>query len=92
MDQLAKRRTYTLNRIGEIQSRLAGPEKIARDKACVYVTGSFGRLEASPHSDLDLFILGKVDGIKNREGKEGRLLKRLDEICIKADLIELTRN
>ena len=91
MDQLAKRRTYTEGRINEIRSSLAESEKIAGGKACVYVTGSFGRLEASPHSDLDLFILGKVDGIKNREGKEGSLLKRLDEICIKADLIELTR-
>lgn len=51
----------------------------------MYATGSFGRCEASQYSDLDLFIVGKVDD----KGK--RLLKRLDEICIKADLIEVTR-
>lgn len=60
-------------------------------KACVYATGSFGRREAGPHSDLDLFMVGKRDGRPGREGIEGSLLKRLDEICIKADLIEATR-
>jgi hypothetical protein len=53
--------------------------------------GSFGRWEASEHSDLDLFIVGKRDGQPKSDGKEGSLLTRLDEICIKADLIEATR-
>ncbi|MBI3474278.1 MAG: hypothetical protein HY010_00975, partial [Acidobacteria bacterium] len=43
------------------------------------------------YSDLDLFIVGKKDGQPGRDGKEGSLLKRLDEICIKADLIDATR-
>jgi hypothetical protein len=43
------------------------------------------------HSDLDLFIVGKRDGKVGPDGKEGSLLKRLDEICIEADLIEATR-
>lgn len=57
----------------------------------MYATGSFGRGEASRHSDLDLFIVGKRNGKVGSEGKEGSLLRRLDEICIKADLIEATR-
>jgi Nucleotidyltransferase domain len=68
-----------------LQERLRTAEAIVEAKACVYATGSFGRLEASQHSDLDLFIVGKKDG------KRGSLLKRLDEICLKADLIEVTR-
>jgi hypothetical protein len=68
-----------------LQERLRTAEAIVETKACVYATGSFGRLEASQHSDLDLFIVGKKDG------KRGSLLKRLDEICLKADLIEVTR-
>ena len=87
MDELDKRRTYTEKRITEIRSHLAAAEEIAADKACVYVTGSFGRLEASPHSDLDLFILGKST---HQEGREERCLKRLEEICIKAELIKVT--
>jgi hypothetical protein len=57
----------------------------------VYATGSFGRREASEFSDLDLFIVGK-----NRIGSDGtatddRELTRLDEICVKADLIQAAR-
>ncbi len=87
MDELIERRAYTEKRIQEIRSHLAGSEKIADGKACVYVTGSFGRLEASPHSDLDLFILGKSS---QQAGREERCLKRLEEICIKAELIKVT--
>jgi hypothetical protein len=49
------------------------------------MTGSFGRVEASPYSDLDLFILGKSSADRTRR------LSRLDEICVMADLIEVTR-
>lgn len=91
MKELAKRRAYTSRRIENIRDKLQSSEKIAKDKACVYATGSFGRLEASQHSDLDLFILGKSDGLPGQDGKEGSRLKCLDEICIKADLIEVTR-
>jgi predicted nucleotidyltransferase len=66
-------------------------DRIARGKACVYATGSFGRGEASKHSDLDLFILGRGDGKPGLDGKEGSALSRLDEILVKAELIEVTR-
>jgi predicted nucleotidyltransferase len=83
--ELADRKLDTVARILKLREQLEEAESIAKTKACVYATGSFGRLEASPHSDLDLFIVGKSDdnGVN--------LLKRLDEICIKADLIEVTR-
>ena len=64
---------------------------MASGKACVYMTGSFGRGEASKYSDLDLFIVGRGNGKPTRDGKPGSELSRLDEICIKADLIEVTR-
>ncbi len=86
MGQLADRKADTSVRIATLQERLRAAEAIVESKACVYATGSFGRLEASSHSDLDLFIVGK------RDGKGGSLLKRLDEICLKADLIEVTRD
>lgn len=35
--------------------------------------------------------MGKANGRKGPDGKEGSQLNRLDEICIKADLIEATR-
>jgi predicted nucleotidyltransferase len=89
--ELADRRSDTAARIAKLRKRLKAAEALAEGKACVYATGSFGRCEASPHSDLDLFIVGKRDGKPGRNGKEGSLLKRLDEICIKAALIEATR-
>jgi hypothetical protein len=83
---LADRRSQTTARIEELRASLREAEAIAAGKACVYATGSFGRGEASAFSDLDLFILGK----SNDHGQS--LLKRLDDICIRADLIEVTRN
>lgn len=79
-----RRRTETDRRIQQLREELQRAEKIAGDDACVYMTGSFGRGEASKYSDLDLFIAGR--------DKDGRpILRRLDEIIIKADLIEATR-
>jgi predicted nucleotidyltransferase len=86
---LNKRRSETARRFNEIHSSLNDAERICGDIACVYVTGSFGRGEASQHSDLDLFIAGECvgDGEKRK-----RALTNLDEILVKADLIEATRN
>jgi predicted nucleotidyltransferase len=79
-----RRRKETDDRIEQLRGELQRAENIASDDACVYMTGSFGRGEASRFSDLDLFIAGRV--------KDGRpILRRLDEIIIKADLIEATR-
>jgi predicted nucleotidyltransferase len=83
-DLLNRRRNQTLARFAELRENLTQAEGICRGKACVYATGSFARGEASQHSDLDLFIVG--------QGRDGRrTLGRLDEILLKADLIEVTR-
>ena len=91
MGELAKRRSETAERTVKLRERLKEAETLTRGKASVFSTGSFGRGEASEYSDLDLFIVGKRDGKPGPSGVEGSLLKRLDEICIKADLIEATR-
>jgi len=89
---LSDRRLQTKARLQTIRQRLKSAEEIATGKACVYATGSFGRGEASLYSDLDLFIVGKKNGKPGPDGKEGSLLKHLDDIRIKADLIEVTQN
>lgn len=91
MGELATRRAKTEARFAVLRKKLRSAEKIAAGKACVYATGSFGRCEASLHSDLDLFVAGKRNGSPGRNGIEGSLLKKLDDIRIKADLIEVTR-
>lgn len=83
-DLLDNRRVESAQRLNALRSSLGGAEELARGKACVYVTGSFGRGEASPHSDLDLFIVGRCTNGKPE-------LSRLDQICLKADLIAATR-
>ncbi len=82
---LDRRRQETKERFAKLRQGLLEAEQLCAGKACVYATGSFGRGEASQHSDLDLFIVGQTKDSK-------RLLGRLDEIRLKADLIELTRS
>lgn len=81
---LEKRRTETKERIEALRHDLVDAEKLCSDSVCVYATGSFGRGEASPYSDLDVFIVGGGT-------PEKPALSRLTEILIKADLIEATR-
>lgn len=82
---LNERRKEAATQIENLRHKLIDAEKLCSDKACVYTTGSFGRGEASKHSDLDVFIAG--------QGTNGKpALSRLDEILIKADLIEAARN
>lgn len=91
MGELTKRRELSNERIKRLRELLIDAERLAGSKACVYATGSLGRLETSAHSDLDLFIVGMSNGREGADRKEGSQLNRLDEICIKADLIEATR-
>lgn len=84
---LETRRADSTRRLTELRAALGEAEKLVGHDACVYVTGSFGRGEASEHSDLDAFIVGKTLG---DEDGGGRALSRLDEICVKADLIKVS--
>jgi predicted nucleotidyltransferase len=82
---LADRRLQTANSIAQLLNELKEAEGLAAGKACIYATGSFGRGEAGRHSDLDLFILAK----NSPDGQSS--LRKLDEIRIKADLIEVAK-
>lgn len=85
MPQLIEtRRAETQRRLDELVKKLGAAEERLADKGCVYLTGSFARGEASAHSDLDLFIVGHGRGPERR-------LSRLDEICVKAELIKATQ-
>lgn len=86
---LNQRRGSTRERLTAIRTKLAKAEEIAAGQACVYVTGSFAREEAGAHSDLDLFIVGRT---VLKGGESRRALSRLDEICVKAELIAATRD
>jgi predicted nucleotidyltransferase len=55
-------------------------------KVCVYTTGSFGRNDASNHSDLDVFIVS----LEEEVGSD-RLLSRLEEIELLASIVDVNR-
>ncbi len=84
MEELLKRRLETRKRIEKLRGELTRAAHLCGDTACVYMTGSFGRGEASTYSDLDLFIVGQGT-------REAPALSRLNQILVKADLIEATR-
>lgn len=92
MSEIDRRREYTLQRMDELRRELNDTSERLGRNACVYATGSFGRLEAGENSDLDGFIVGLSRAMEPGEtGPAPSKLPRLDEICVKADLIEATR-
>jgi len=92
LGELAERRALAAQKIKVLRAGLAEAEKIVRGRACVYVTGSFGRNEASAYSDLDLFILGQGRSKQKQDGIRDSKLSRLDTICVTAKLIEAARD
>lgn len=84
MSLIRARRDSTKERLAELAKILDESTKTLGDKGCVYLTGSAARGELNRRSDLDLFILGKGS-------EDKRVLPRLEEIIIKADLIKATR-
>jgi predicted nucleotidyltransferase len=81
MTEMENRQAFSQKRFKALQEKLKETIHLLGDKGCIYATGSYGREEASSHSDLDAFIV-----VKTQEKK--RLLTNVDEILTKADLIK----
>ncbi|MEM5474003.1 nucleotidyltransferase domain-containing protein [Hoeflea sp. AS60] len=88
MEYLATRKVDTELRLSKLQAELKDSANQLGDKACVYATGSFGRLEAGSKSDLDLFIVSKIAEV---DGATTSQLRNLDAILVKAELIRAIR-
>jgi len=86
---LEDRRASSERRLHLLKGGLSTAKALIQGKACIYATGSFARGEASAHSDLDLFIAGKTIGAGE---EKRRALSRLDEICVKAELIQANKD
>ena len=83
---IEERKSWSESKIGEFRQVVQDlPEVAKHDDLCIYVTGSFGRLEASEHSDLDLFF------IKGNGPGDGDM-SRIDEILMNAVLITACRD
>ena len=82
------RRQFSGDRFEQLRTSLGQAPDLCVDKACIYATGSFGRREASPYSDLDLFIASLSD---EKDGVDRSHLSRLNEILLKAELIRASK-
>lgn len=82
---LLSARALAQTRLNQITNDLAGADAAFGERACVYATGSFGRLDAGPESDLDLFIVIETDTTT----PEKPLLNAIDEIKLKSELISV---
>jgi hypothetical protein len=84
-DPIIQRREFSEKKLGELRGRIAAeaPELKQCPNLCVYATGSFARLDASQHSDLDLFFVSTPGTAP---------VTRIQQTLINADLIRLCRN
>lgn len=82
------RRQFSDDRFEQLQASLEKAPEICADRACIYATGSFGRREASSHSDLDLFIASLS---YEKDGVDRSYLSKLNEILLKAELIRASK-
>lgn len=86
--EIQRRLEYSTQKLDRLKQELCGDTSQVRLAACVYAIGSFGRMEGSEQSDLDLFILGESEA---KNGEALRKFSRLREIELKAQLIQSTR-
>jgi len=83
-----ERATFSRVRLGELRRRLAtNPHVTALPDLSIFASGSYGRLEASEHSDIDLFFIYKHDRpqIDDRKTRELRLFGTLIEMAVQMD-------
>ena len=79
------RKAYATKRLDKLRAQIANlqsPRKFS--DLCIYVTGSYGRLEASRYSDLDIFLVSKGNLGENP-------VSAIDKTLLDADLIRVAR-
>lgn len=79
------RRRYANSRLQEISSEISTFRTLDElPNLCIYVTGSYGRLEASCLSDLDLFLVDK-------DASSNNPISKINKTLLDAELIGATR-
>ena len=77
----AQRRVYSETRLHELRRRISGCAETRpfEPKLTIFAAGSYGRLEASEFSDLDLFFLyhGKPSDLEEAQINRLRLFAKL---------------
>jgi predicted nucleotidyltransferase len=86
MDIIEERKANCLSKIHEIKDRIGTLEAISNfSSLSIYVTGSYGRLEASEYSDLDIFFIHK--GSENEQR-----VSNIEKTLLDAELIKMCRD
>jgi len=85
LDIFEIKKTNSIKKIEEFRASINGcPELAAMNGLSIYVTGSYGRHEASIHSDIDLFFM--VDGnLQEAESPNIKSLRMFSKIIEVAD-------
>ena len=79
--EIIKRAEFSRWRLDMIRDRIRESAILGElPRLCIYVTGSFGRLEASEHSDLDVFFMHEGSHAKDA-------VPRIRKTLLDADLI-----
>jgi hypothetical protein len=73
---------FSTLRLNVLKDEIAKIKELSKNSLCIYTTGSYGRLEASPNSDLDLFFL---------DVNEQRPTSNIDKTLINAQVIRICR-
>lgn len=79
-----ERRTYSIERVAALRDAIQGlAEPIDLENLTIFTVGSYGRLEASPHSDIDLFFVYTKTPEQRRTSEIrlfGRLIEKVEEL------------
>jgi len=82
---LADRATYSRVRLDELRERITTQlDASALTDLTVFCAGSYARLEASKHSDIDLFFIYGMEEVERKH-------KRIDELSMFASIIDIAR-
>jgi len=80
--KLAEHEQFSKDKIEEFKEAIAKIPELKGNNLCIFVTGSYGRLEASEHSDIDLFFL---------DTDKDNLTSSIDTVLINAQIINICR-
>jgi hypothetical protein len=87
MKSIEERRDFSIRKVTELRTHFTNifPD-FAEQNLTIYITGSFGREEASENSDVDAFFLAK-----GCSDKDGDRITRANAALIFADVIKATK-
>lgn len=80
--ELNYHKEYSKTRLKIISSLVDNISELKNNNLCIYTTGSYGRLEASDNSDLDLFFI---------DSDENKPTSNIDKTLINAEVIKICR-